>query len=860
MVQFSKKQRREKMTGVITAIGINLISNTIYDIVKYMRGKFCNEKSSRKKDLKEAIIKQILTTASEDIKPYLESSTFAEYFNSTQFVDAINAYIEQKIICDFTNEGIAIKKKSKKALSIDQKELIDYIASGIYSLYSKNEVVIEYNLSDIKKAVLFILCITEKYVASTLPSDQTALLYFSNSRLDYYYENISTMLSSLKEVFSKTREIDITERVREFEETKEKYYRILKDKNSDAHIYLLDRFPFDKFYVPPILQRCSTVFTEDSTREFPRIGYAEWKDIFDTNHIVYLIGGAGYGKSLFTKKIINSYTDLNIYHPEEYLVIYGELKEFYPNGSDSYISVPEFLKKSIRSSTMMDVSTEFIQYYLNAGRCIILLDALDEVEKNKRNTLHETVVAFFKNENPNNKICITSRDRGFIPERDIEVFMICPLNKRQIEQYVDKIIALRKFEKTDKAPFMRQSQILAQKGFLNSFLVLSLLINIYKAELELPENKLELYQKCFDYIARKREKEKTINNFNWDSISPILKENTFIELSQMGVPNNSNIDKNDIKNRLLTVYKTKYSCEAETENAIEEFLKFCTDRTELFVPTSEDKYRFFHRSFFEYFYSLYIYTRFNDSAEIIRQLKKFDVDSEVFELTVATLKKNNEIKYQELISTLIYESKNEFAKIDSDFQSFNILILSMQVVDDAVFKNKLLNIILDNKAIIFKNKEKIHNLRLIPDYFQNDSELSKKLFEAYNDECLMLVLSNYDKVCDSIDEFEKDFNDDLFDETNKGYFKFKFNMRRKIFSGFFDDYHLFLINIILLINNCQETLLSVSDERMLTLYKKFSPRNYRKRTEKTRANIQRFTTFSQKKQAAIIMSIQFKDY
>ncbi|MBQ7303642.1 MAG: hypothetical protein IJW75_01830, partial [Alphaproteobacteria bacterium] len=52
-------------------------------------------------------------------------------------------------------------------------------------------------------------------------------------------------------------------------------------------------------------------------------------------------------------------------------------------------AVVEFLKNSIRSSTLIDVSSEFVQHYLDSGRCIILLDALDEVDKSKRVNLHE---------------------------------------------------------------------------------------------------------------------------------------------------------------------------------------------------------------------------------------------------------------------------------------------------------------------------------------------------------------------------------------------------------------------------------------------------------------------------------------
>lgn len=106
-----------------------------------------------------------------------------------------------------------------------------------------------------------------------------------------------------------------------------------------------------------------------------------------------------------------------------------------------------------------------IEYYLKMGRCLILLDALDEVEKQKREDLHKRIIAYFKNQNPNNKICITSRNRGFIPEKDVEVFDILPLDRMQIESYVDNIIKLGRFDVKDREVFLEQSGALVDKGF-----------------------------------------------------------------------------------------------------------------------------------------------------------------------------------------------------------------------------------------------------------------------------------------------------------------------------------------------------------------------------------------------------------
>ena len=51
-----------------------------------------------------------------------------------------------------------------------------------------------------------------------------------------------------------------------------------------------------------------------------------------------------------------------------------------------------------------------------------------------RERLHKKITSYFLTCNPNNKVCITSRDRGFYPQNEIEVFQILPLNTEEIEK------------------------------------------------------------------------------------------------------------------------------------------------------------------------------------------------------------------------------------------------------------------------------------------------------------------------------------------------------------------------------------------------------------------------------------------
>lgn len=242
------------------------------------------------------------------------------------------------------------------------------------------------------------------------------------------------------------------------------------------------------------------------------------------------------------------------------------------------------------------------------------------------------------------------------------MFEILPLTEKDIEDYLDRMIKLGKFKRSDKDMFMSQASTLIQKKFLNNFLVLSLLVNIYKSEKALPENKVDLYKKCFEYIAKKREEEKSKIGYNWNNIYPLMKDSTFIKLAVLAAPNNSDIERSLIEETLIKQYRTKYVDEATTEMAIKEFLEFCSSRTELFVPADvDDKFKFFHRSFFEYFYARYIYQQ-HSVEEMYKLMEEFDIDSEAFELTIALVKEDNEEKYQNLIEYMFMKASQSLSE------------------------------------------------------------------------------------------------------------------------------------------------------------------------------------------------------
>ena len=175
----------------------------------------------------------------------------------------------------------------------------------------------------------------------------------------------------------------------------------------------------------------------------------------------------------------------------------------------------------------------------------------------------------------------------------------------------------------------------------------------------------------------------------------------------MTFPNNTEVSKEKIKEHLIPIYKNKYGNEAKADNAIEVFLNFCSERTELFVPSLfEEKYKFFHRTFFEYFYSLHIFMQSVEIEDIYNKLKQFDVDSEVFELTIAMFKKSAEEKYQRIIEFIFDKIKSQFDTNEDNYIALNMLILMLQVIDDVAYRDNFINMIIQykNRISMFPNK------------------------------------------------------------------------------------------------------------------------------------------------------------
>lgn len=431
--------------------------------------------------------------------------------------------------------------------------------------------------------------------------------------------------------------------------------------------------------------------------------------IFENDNIVYVVGGAGYGKSLFLRKLCVSPQLLSGFTEKPLLIIRGEIKRLVRNDGTRR-TMQEFLEESFIHNSLCDsreINQNFITECLEAGRCMLLLDALDEVSNEHREVLHDLIISQFTNIYPGNKVCITSRERGFIPRRKITCFFIRPVTPQDIEEYVSRFIAINKFDRQLIKGFVAEATELVNKKFVKGFLTLSLLLAIYHKEGRLPNNKLQLYEKCFEYMANQREKEKdrifnskTEQNYNWENLDKFLTDETFIELAKYGTPNNKDISERSIKKLMLNMYRGEFSSSTACKLGIEEFLQFCADRTEVFIQSqnSNSDYRFYHRSFYEYFYAKYIEANAKSEEEAYEMLRCFDMDSEIFELlTMLYDNEGDKIKNNSLTEYLFEKAHKSLSNGTNQVdRGFDMLVMLLNVVNDEAFLQRFIVLFLQH--------------------------------------------------------------------------------------------------------------------------------------------------------------------
>jgi hypothetical protein len=396
------------------------------------------------------------------------------------------------------------------------------------------------------------------------------------------------------------------------------------------------------------------------------------------------------------------------------------------------------------------VSPEEIEYILDKGNLLILLDGLDEVPTGYRQQVEKYIDEFILTKHPRNKAIITCRSASakrddsrylYINIVDLDDVAIESFIKQYYQEYKDKHYTDRTSDElisgiNDKNKF--QIKALAQTP-----INLTLICNTFFKNGKLADKRYQLYEYAFDVLVHEWNKNKNFtskSNNSFNDFVLYLARQTFKE-------------KKDFLEYELQRYLNEYlginslQGVSDEENCTRELLyQQITNRSGLLTIDGVEYY-FRHLTWHEYFVARDIANRVKNGTEDIEKLFMNLCDRqwrEIFLFTVEMLSEPNSFlqqmqdyinkmvagysHLQKILVSLLEKSQNFHGKTKYGESAIRALTLE-EVIDDykeTINTGLTLNSKLSESELLFDNQLK----RMLRVTIKRSNEKSKRLMDG----------------------------------------------------------------------------------------------------------------------------------
>ena len=354
---------------------------------------------------------------------------------------------------------------------------------------------------------------------------------------------------------------------------------------------------FHDFYVCNDLRMRNLL---DGTNDIPNISMGVLNNI-SRNFIIS--GTGGIGKSMMMRHLFfEAAREFNTY---EILPIIVQLKNY----TLADTNIAKFVYKVVRD---FDKSKSFDEFEaeLKLGRCLILLDGLDEVPSNARDSFENSIMRFLRTYSDNHIVISSRPTTQFIQFEHFPVMQIMPFDKSKALKLIDKLEyhdpeAKAKFrEDLDKKLFKSHEQ------FASNPLLLTIMLMTYSANGEIPTMRHVFYAKAYETMARLHDATKGayVRPLH-TGISPEQFATIFSEFCARTYRE----EVLEFTEQTFTQYMKKVlSHQKNAGDAVErDFLLDLTDNLCIMYKEGE-KYYFIHRSFQEYFAAVFFSNQMDD--------------------------------------------------------------------------------------------------------------------------------------------------------------------------------------------------------------------------------------------------------
>lgn len=383
---------------------------------------------------------------------------------------------------------------------------------------------------------------------------------------------------------------------------------------------------------------------QKSSKSSPPI---ELIELVRSHNKLVLLGGPGAGKTTLLRYLAMKHATALLANQrilqdlgEARLPLYLRIAHFAEGGEGR--SLGDFLIQSIRGEAYADTALAALaKEWLAQGRCLILLDGMDEIiELSKRAEIARQVDALIRMcEKAGNRFIITSRVAGYRFAQvsgDIPHFSIRDLDEKQIHIFLEHWFkAAEVFETPDAS-----SDKLAQKpesgidGITRAIamnpgvrklasnpLLLNTIAFIHRKGARLPQRRIELYRSSVAILLRNWELARgipetaLIREANANRLLSELAE-WIHETKPAGIAHEG-----EVREKLAHVIGSIQGKEPDHPDilsAVSDFLSRIREHSGIFVERTPRRYGFIHSTYQEYFAARWLVARPPEAARRIR--------------------------------------------------------------------------------------------------------------------------------------------------------------------------------------------------------------------------------------------------
>lgn len=356
-----------------------------------------------------------------------------------------------------------------------------------------------------------------------------------------------------------------------------------------------------------------------------------------------LIGAPGAGKTTALKWLALAYARRQVKErlalEEDRLPLFVALRDFnrFLDNLDGNHQLPGQLPPALLARHLQEYYAEHVahlalpaDFFLRAlatGKALVLLDGLDEVAVASKRTRAAEFVAACVRAYPGCRFVLSSRPRGY--ENDCRTHLAALCSECRVRDFDDDDIAAFSrnwylavtIAREGDNPTTRDRAETAAKNLQAAVkqervrplaanpLLLSILARIHQQGVGLPERRVELYQKCTEFLlgywdaTEKGDVGRELAELGgWDiNVRRKLLEPIALWMHERG-GNRTEVHRDELVPKLADQFQRYFSCTPEQATLrAEEFVNVITLRTGLLLPKEENVFEFAHPTFREYF-------------------------------------------------------------------------------------------------------------------------------------------------------------------------------------------------------------------------------------------------------------------